>query len=141
MNSVQLIGRLTREPELRYVPGSGMAVTKFGIAIDKGLSKDKKQEAEAKGQPTADFVNIVIWGKMAESAANHLAKGRLVGINGRIQTGSYDKAGTRIYTTDVVATQVHFLEWGDKGGSNNNTNWGNETEGFMPVANSDDMPF
>lgn len=139
MNSVQLIGRLTREPELRYVPGSGMAVTKFGIAIDKGLSKDKKQEAEAKGQPTADFVNIVIWGKMAESAANHLAKGRLVGINGRIQTGSYDKDGDRVYTTDVVATQVHFLEWGDRPKSNDNL--ASETEGFQPVANSDDMPF
>lgn len=141
MNSVVLIGRLTRDPELRYIPVTGTAVTKFNLAVDRGLSKDKKQEMESQGKQTADFINITVWGKAAENAANYLAKGRLVGVQGRIQTGSYDKDGTRIYTTEVVATNVEFLEWGDKNkNSNNDSGWGDYMEGFHPVDN-DDVPF
>ena len=115
MNNVSLIGRLTRDPELRYIQGSGTATSKFGLAIDKNISKEKKQEMESKGQHTADFVNIVVWGKIAENCANYLAKGRLVGITGRIQSGSYeDKEGRKVYTTDIVAQNVEFLEFGDK---------------------------
>lgn len=115
MNNVVLIGRLTRDPELRYIPGPGTAVTRFSLAIDKQLSKEKKAEFESKGQPTADFINIVVWNKQAESSATYLAKGRLVAIQGRLQSGSYEKDdGTRVYTTDVVANQVQFLEWPDK---------------------------
>lgn len=138
MNNVVLIGRLTRDPELRYIPGSGTAVSKFILAIDRGLSKEKKQEMESKGQPTADFIPITVWGKMAENAANYLAKGRLVAIQGRIQTGSYDKDGTRVYTTEVVANNVEFLEWGDKKQDNND--FGSGMDGFYPVDN-DDIPF
>ena len=72
-----------------------------------------------------------MWGKQAENAANYLDKGRLVGITGRIQTGSYEKDGQRIYTTDVVASNVEFLEWGDKAEA---------PEGFHPTDN-DDVPF
>lgn len=142
MNSVVLIGRLTRDPELRYVPVTGTAVTKFNLAVDKGLSKDKKQEMESKNQPTADFIRIVVWGKMGENCANYLAKGRLVGVHGRIQTGSYEKDGTRVYTTDIVANNVEFLEWGDKDSSSNNNNstWDSGIEGFHPVDN-EDIPF
>lgn len=141
MNNVVLIGRLTRDPELRYIPVTGTAVTKFNLAVDRGLSKDKKQELEAKGQPTADFINITVWGRMAENAANYLAKGRLVGIQGRIQTGSYDKDGTRVYTTEVVANNVEFLEWGDKTNKTSNDNsWDSGIEGFHPVDNAD-IPF
>lgn len=115
MNNVVLIGRLTRDPELRYIPGSGTAVCNFTLAVDKGLSKDKKQEMESKNQPTADFIRIVVWGKMGENSANYLAKGRLVAVQGSIQTGSYeDKDGKRVYTTEVNARNVQFLEWGDK---------------------------
>ena len=135
INTVNLIGRLTRDPELRYIQ-TGTAVTKFSIAVNKDLSRDKKQEMESKNQPTADFINIVVWGKMGENAANYLAKGRLVGIQGRIQTGSYVKDdGTKVYTTDVVANNVEFLERGDK---QNNDYSG--MEGFHPVDN-DDIPF
>ena len=115
MNNVVLIGRLTRDPELRYIPNSGNAVCNFTLAISKGLSKEKEQEVKAKGQQVADFIRIVVWGKSAENCANYLAKGRLVAVQGRIQTSSYDdKDGKRIYTFDVVANNVEFLEWGDK---------------------------
>lgn len=114
MNQVVLIGRLTKDPELRYVATTGNAMTRFTLAVDRNLSRDKKQEMEAKGQPTADFIGIVVWGKQAENCANYLAKGRLVAVNGRIQTGSYEgQDGQRRYTTDVVAQNVQFLEWGD----------------------------
>ena len=139
MNNTVLIGRLTRDPELRYIPNSGAAVTKFTLAVDRGLSKEKKNEMEAKGQPTADFIQIVAWGRMAENCANHLAKGRLTAVQGRIQTGSYDKDGTRVYTTEVVASQVEFLEWGDKKSNDNNT-WDSGMDGFHPVDN-EDIPF
>lgn len=139
MNNVVLIGRLTRDPELRYIPNSGTAVSTFSLAVDKGLSKDKKQEMESQNKPTADFVNIVVWGKMGENCANYLKKGRLVGVQGRLQSGSYDaKDGTKRYTTDVVAQNVEFLEWGDKKDNNNNS--GGEYDGFHPVDN-DDIPF
>lgn len=138
MNNVVLIGRLTRDPELRYLQ-TGTAISRFTLAVDRGLSKEKKQEMESKNQPTADFIQITVWGKMAENAANYLAKGRLVAVQGRIQTGSYDKDGTRVYTTEVVASQVEFLEWGDKK-SNDNNAWDGEMDGFHPVDN-EDIPF
>lgn len=141
MNNVVLIGRLTRDPDLRYIQGSGTAVTKFGLAVDKGLSKDKKEEMQSKGQSTADFINIVVWGKMAENAANYLTKGKLVGIQGRLQSGSYEKDGVKVYTTDVVATNVEFLEWGDKQNNSQSTDSGySGIEGFQP-ADDDDIPF
>ncbi|MSU01893.1 single-stranded DNA-binding protein [Tissierella pigra] len=143
MNNVVLIGRLTRDPELRYIPGNGTAVTKFGLAVDRGLSKAKKEEMESKGQPTADFINITVWGKPAESAANFLVKGRLVGIQGRIQTGSYEKEGQRVYTTEVVATNVEFLEWGDKNQTssfNDSSSGFSGIEGFHPT-DDEDIPF
>ncbi len=143
LNNVVLIGRLTRDPELRYIPGSGAAVARFGIAVDKGLSREKKQEMESRNQPTADFINITVWGKPAENCANYLVKGRLVGIQGRIQTGSYEKDGVRVYTTEVVANNVEFLEWGDKNKSSDfndsNLDFGG-IEGFHPTDN-DDIPF
>lgn len=151
MNNVVLIGRLTRDPELRYIP-SGTAVTRFSLAVDKMVSREKKQEMESKGQATADFVNIVVWGKTAESCANYLAKGRLVGVQGRIQSGNYEKDGRTIYTTDVVANQVEFLEWGDTDNSrsqvsqdgykkDDSSDFGG-VEGFHPTDNNDDdIPF
>lgn len=113
MNQIVLIGRLTRDPDLKYLQ-SGMANARFTLAVDRDLSKDKKQEAEAKGHPTADFIQIVTWGKTAENCANYLAKGRLVAVQGRIQTGHYEKEGQRVYTTEVTAERVQFLEWGEK---------------------------
>ena len=139
MNNIMLIGRATRDPELKYLPNGGTAVATFSLAVDKQLAKDKKQEMEAEGKPTADFINIVVWGKQAESCANYLGKGKLVAIQGRIQTRSWDDAGTRKYATEVVAEKVQFLEWKDSGNDNSNTNTGG-IEGFHPSDDSD-IPF
>jgi single-strand DNA-binding protein len=76
MNLAIITGRLTKDPELRYLPGTGKAVARFGVAVDKGLSKEKKQELKAQGKPTADFINVIVWGKQAENCANYIEKGR-----------------------------------------------------------------
>lgn len=133
MNNVVLIGRLCADPELRYTP-SGVATCSFRLAVDKGLPKNKKQEMESKGQPTADFINIVVWGKQAENCANYLKKGRLAAVSGRLQSRSYEgKDGTKRYITEVVATRVEFLEWGDKDN--------NIPAGFELVDNNELSPF
>lgn len=107
MNKVVLIGRLTKDPELRFTPGTGTAVATFTLAVDRRFSKDGTKEA--------DFVPVVVWGKQAESTANYMSKGKLMGVGGRIQTRNYEaKDGTRRYVTEVVAEEVQFLEWGSK---------------------------
>ena len=107
MNSVVLIGRLTRDPELRYTAGSQMAVATFTVAIDRPV--------RAGAEKQTDFPRVTVFGKQAENCERFLAKGRLVGVQGRIQTGSYtNKDGATVYTTDVVADRVEFLEWGDR---------------------------
>lgn len=139
MNQVALIGRLTRDPELRYIPNSEMAVATFSIAIDRMVGKDKEKQA--------DFPRITVFGKSAENCEKYLEKGRLVGITGRIQTGSYkDKEGKTIYTTDVVADRVEFLEWGEKkekeeptGRPTQEEKQDDAPEGFQTL--DDDIPF
>ena len=145
MNSVNLIGRLVREPELKYTQ-SGLAVLRFTVAVDRKLSKDKREEAERNNQPTADFISCTAFGKTAEVIANYHSKGSQIGVEGRIQTGSYEKDGRRIYTTDVLVNGITFV-----GSKNNNSGGGNyqnsnneqddySDEGFFPVDN-DDIPF
>lgn len=102
INRVVLVGRLTKDPELRYTP-SGVAMARFTLAVNRTFKSE--------GQPDADFINIIVWRKQAENTANFLKKGSLAGIEGRIQTGSYEgQDGKRVYTTDVVADSVQFLE-------------------------------
>ena len=110
LNKVILIGRLTRDPELKYTQ-SNQAVCNFTLAVDKKLSREKREEAEAAGRPTADFPRIIVWGKMGENASRYLFKGSQCAIEGRIQTGSYQdkESGKTIYTTDIVADNVEFL--------------------------------
>lgn len=144
MNNVVLIGRLTKDPELRFLPVNGTAVCNFSLAIDKQVSKEKKLEMEAKGKPTADFINIVVWGKQAEHCANYLSKGRLAAVQGRLQSRSYEaNDGTRRFIVEVVAERVQFLEWGDDNKSSNLNQEGSDfsdIEGFHPV-DDDDIPF
>ncbi len=103
INRVVLVGRLTRDPELRYTP-NGVAVANFTIAVNRPFSNQQ-------GERDADFISIVVWRRQAENAANYVAKGSLVGIDGRLQTRSYDNSeGKRVYVTEVVADSVQFLE-------------------------------
>lgn len=127
MNKVVLIGRLVRDPELRYTAQSGNAMCSFTLAIDREISKDKRAEFESKGMPTADFIRVVTWGRTAEVSGNYLQKGKMVAVSGRIQTGSYtNQQGQKVYTTDVLGERIEILEWGDRnqnqGGSFNNFN-------------------
>lgn len=102
MNNVSLIGRLTKDPELRYTP-SGVAVARFTLAVNRTFKKEGEQQA--------DFINVVTWRKTAENTANFLRKGSLAGVGGRIQTGSYDgQDGKKVFTVEVVAENVQFLE-------------------------------
>lgn len=114
MNNVILTGRIAKDLEIRYTQ-TGKAYCRLTLAVDRGMSKDKKQEAEANGQPTADFINIVVWGKQAENCQRYLQKGRNVAIQGRLQSGSYTaQDGTRKFVTEVWAERVQFIEWGEK---------------------------
>jgi len=130
MNKVVLIGRLTKDAELKYTPGTGAAVTTFTIAVDRRFSKDKEKET--------DFVPVVVWGKQAESTATYTKKGKLIGIVGRIQTRNYDaKDGTKRYVTEVVAEEVQFLEWASKPGQ---TQAHDNNEEMTPIDDGD-IPF
>jgi single-strand DNA-binding protein len=136
MNSVVLIGRCSKDIELRFIPSSGLAVAKFSLAVDRGLYGEKKQEAEAKGLPTADFINITVFGKSAENCANYLSKGNKCAVQGRISTGSYTtQTGEKRYTTEVIADKVEFLE--NKGQAKPQ-----DEEIWQPVDESEDfIPF
>lgn len=117
MNCVSLIGRLVRDPELRYAQ-TGTAMCRFTIAVDRRMSKQKRQEAQANNQPTADFISCTAFGATAELIANYHKKGSQIGIEGRIQTGSYEREGRTVYTTDVVVNNLTFI------GSNQGQNQG-----------------
>ena len=155
LNRVILIGRLTRDPELRYTP-SGVAVTQFTLAVDRPFSNQG-------GEREADFINIVTWRQLAETCANYLRKGRLTAVEGRIQVRNYDNnEGRKVYVTEVVADNVRFLESAssanreDGGGSQNRasgggqgsyrSNGGNNNDPFQddgkPIdISDDDLPF
>lgn len=107
MNSVVLVGRLTKDPQVGYTSGTQMAVATFTIAIDRMTRQGEEKKT--------DFPRVTVFGKQAENCEKFLKKGRLVGVQGRLQTGSYqDKNGNTVYTTDVIANMVEFLEWGEK---------------------------
>lgn len=148
MNKVVLIGRLTKDPELRFTPGSGAAVTTLTLAVDRYNPKTNQNEA--------DFIPIVIWGKQAENTANYMSKGGQVAISGKIQTRSYEaKDGTKRYITEVVADQFNGVQFlGNKNGGVENQDNGSNNYGGMnqdvfgggyddPIRVQDDgeMPF
>ena len=119
MNKVFLIGRLTRDPELRYT-GNNTAVATFSIAVNRNF-------ANAQGEREADFFNITVWRKQAENVKNYLSQGSQVAVEGRLQTRNYeDKDGQKRYVTEVVADNVEFL--GSKNSSNNSSNGSNNEE-------------
>lgn len=143
MNNFFGIGRLVRDPELRYTPANKPICT-FTLAIDRQMSRDKKQEAEANGWPTADFPRVNVWGNLAESCSKYLSKGSQCAVVGSIQTGSYqDKDGKTVYTTDILANSVEFLSKISGGQSNtdqtnNDDFFGND---FTEMEDSGAIPF
>ncbi len=148
MNSVVLIGRLARDPELRFIPSSGMAVARFTLAVDKELFGEKKQQAISQGKPTADFISITVFGKQAENCANYLAKGSQCAIHGRISTGSYTThTGEKRYTTDIIADRVEFIGGNKNNESHNNgvhpdtTFFDNLPDDNFTPADDEDIPF
>lgn len=136
MNRVVLVGRLTKDPDLRYTP-NGVAVANFTLACNRPFKQNGEQQA--------DFINIQVWRKPAENVANYLKKGSLAGVDGRIQTRNYEgNDGKRVYITEVVADSVQFLE--PKQQNNQSTNQSNQGDPFandgQPIdVNEDDLPF
>ncbi len=109
LNQVVLIGRLTRDPELRYTPGNGVPVATFTLAVDRPFTNQQ-------GEREADFINIVTWRKLAENCANYLQKGSLTAVTGRLQIRSYeDNQGIKRKVAEVVADNVRFLDRGGRG--------------------------
>ncbi|MGG3999298.1 single-stranded DNA-binding protein [Anoxybacillus kestanbolensis] len=146
INRVILVGRLTKDPELRYTP-NGVAVATFTLAVNRTYTNQQ-------GEREADFINCIVWRRQAENVANYLKKGSLAGVEGRIQTRSYEnQEGKRVYVTEVVADSVQFLDPRGGGeqrgmasgsygepfpfGSNQNPNQG-RSSGFSRI---DDDPF
>lgn len=137
INNVTLVGRLTRDPELKYTP-SNIAITTFNLAVNRNFKG-------VNGEREADFINCMIWRKQAELLAEWCKKGNLVGITGRIQTRSYDnQQGKRVYVTEVVADTFQLLEKRDNSANQSNI------EDQMPASfgatnpldiSDDDMPF
>lgn len=138
MNKVILMGRLTRDPEVRYTQGEhSTAVARYTLAVDRKVKSNNE---------TADFINCICFSKMAEVAEKYLRKGTKITISGRIQTGSYvNKDGNKVYTTDVVVEEQEFAE--SKGASNNNASSNNTTGnipgGFMDIPDGmdEELPF
>ncbi|SHF17058.1 single-stranded DNA-binding protein [Caloramator proteoclasticus] len=105
MNKAILIGRLTKDPELKFTPSSGIAVANFTLAVDRNYTNQE-------GKREADFIPVICWRKLAENVANNLTKGRLVAVSGSIQTRKYQaQDGSNRYVTEVVAEEVKFLDW------------------------------
>ena len=103
MNRVVLVGRLTKDPDLRYTP-NGVPVASFTLAVNRNFTNRQ-------GEREADFINCVVWRRQAENVANYLKKGSLAGVDGRIQTRNFEgQDGRRVYITEVVAESVQFLE-------------------------------
>lgn len=112
MNNVSLIGRLVQTPEVKYT-SEGKAFTQFTLAINRYMSQSQKEEKKAEGKSTADFPRIFAWGKTAENCCFYLKKGAMISVSGKITTSNYQNSeGDMVYTTDITADRITFLEPG-----------------------------
>lgn len=136
MNKVNLLGRLTRDPEIRYSQGNDqMAIARYTLAVDRRFKRD--------GEQTADFISCVAFGKAAEFTEKYLKKGTKIAATGRIQTGSYtNRDGQKVYTTDVVIEEQEFAE-SKAAASGENEQPASCEQGFMSIPDGieDDLPF
>jgi len=144
MNMVTLVGRLTRDASLKYTTG-GTAVTNMNIAIDKNMSKEKKEEYKKAGKDTAAFPLVVTYGKAAEAHAKHLGKGSLVSVVAYIDTNKYeDSSGKTRYSTVFVATRIEYLDTkkiGQRSSDDNFSMPGMTEEEMKAIEAKDDIPF
>ena len=137
MNKVFLIGRLSRDPELRHT-SSGTAVCQINVAISRPVAQG--------AEPQTDFINVVVWNKQAENVARYLSKGRQIAVEGRIQTRNYDNnEGKRTYVTEVIASNVEFLGSANDNRTNNTMDNFNDNpfdvDPVMETASVDNDPF
>ena len=147
MNKVILMGRLTRDPEVRYTQGEQpMAIARYSLAVDRRFARNNQE-----GQQTADFISCMAFGKNGEFAEKYLHKGTKIAVEGRIQTGSYtNKDGVKVYTTDVVVESQEFAEsknaqsgnGGSEGGYANSQQPQADADGFMNIPDGiEELPF
>ncbi|MDZ3956225.1 single-stranded DNA-binding protein [Bacillus thuringiensis] len=128
MNRTILVGRLTKDPDLRYTP-NGVAVATFTLAVNRAFSTNGEREA--------DFINIVVWRKTAENVANYLKKGSLAGVDGRLQSRHYDgQDGKRVYVTEVLAESVQFLEPKESRNREPQPSFSSNSSGFRQEQNN-----
>ena len=143
MNKVILMGRLTRDPEVRYTTNTNALVCSYSLAVNRRFKSE--------GQPDADFINIVSWGKTAEFCSKYFTKGQQVGVIGRMQTRNYDdKDGKKVYVTEVVAEEAYFADSKREPGAANFEAGFNASvqptetptsEGFMAIEEDSNLPF
>lgn len=135
------MGRLTKDPELRYSP-SGTAVCKFTMACDKRMSKDAKDKAKAEGKQTADFIDVVAFNKPAELVNNHFKKGDPIMVEGTLQIRSYeDSQGIRRRAAEIILDQLVFPANGKRSGGVEEAPFPGDASGAPPEFNEDDIPF
>jgi single-strand DNA-binding protein len=138
MNKVTLMGRLTKDPELRYGSTNNTAIVKFTIAVDRKYSKDNEERQ-------ADFISCTAFGKTAEFVNSYFTKGRQMALSGRINTGSYEKEGQKFYTTDVIAEDIYFTgskKDNESSGFRSSSEEMSNDSGFTPIHDSqDELPF
>ncbi len=141
LNKVILMGRLTKDPEVRYTSNTNTLVCSFTLAVDRSFKRE--------GQPTADFINIVAWSKTGEFCSKYFTKGQQVAVTGRLQTRNYDdKDGKKVYVTEVIAEEAHFADSKKQdtasdfeAGFNAQMTQGSSAEGFTPVVDDTQLPF
>ena len=142
MNKVILMGRLTRDPDVRYTDG-GTSIARYTLAVDRRFKRE--------GEPTADFINCVVFGKSAEFAEKYFRQGLKIAVTGRLQTGSYtNKDGVKVYTTDVIVEEQEFAEGKASSGQNSSYQTGSmsaaaveDGDGFMNIPDGidEELPF
>lgn len=124
MNKVILMGRLTKDPDVRYTQSDQpLCIARYTLAVDRPFKKE--------GEPTADFINCVVFGKSAEFSEKYFVKGMRVTVSGRIQTGSYERDGQKVYTTEVVVEEQEFAE-SKKQTADTTDEWETADQGELP---------
>jgi single-strand DNA-binding protein len=136
MNNVIMVGRLTRDPELRFTAGSAKAVATFTIAVNRSFGKNNE----------ADFFRVVVWDKQGEACANYLSKGSQVAVQGRLQNNNYEtRDGEKRYSVEIVANTVEFLSKTNKNDNYNESGFNDlmddGAEGFQAIEDDEDVPF